>query len=198
MAISVNAVLSACYHATFGGSSGSTEEDELMLVTAPLSAASEVQGLYEKGVIDYESALPAALHSLGCSANEITEALKRRRSQQDTRGLSETAALESQNAVRAAQAEHTRAGIPLVAAQTEKVKADIELSAANAYKAKKDADRDVVPTAVAGGDQTRRTKQLSRLGATETGGREGYCDESTATGRFDREESKTPTMQLLF
>ena len=61
MAIQVNAVLTACYHAVFGESSGRTEQDELMLVTAPLSAASEVQGLYEKGVIDYESALPAAL-----------------------------------------------------------------------------------------------------------------------------------------
>jgi hypothetical protein len=149
MAISVNAVLTACYHAVFGESSGRTEEDELMLVTAPLSAASEVQGLYEKGVIDYESALPAALHSLGCSANEITEALKRRRTQQDAHGVSEAAALESENAVKAAQAEHTRAGIPLVQAQTEKVKADTKLSTANAYKAKKDADRPA-PTPSAG------------------------------------------------
>jgi|EP00966_Prymnesium_polylepis_P103592 hypothetical protein len=150
MAINVNAVLTACYHAVFGESSGRTEQDELMLVTAPLSAATEVQGLYEKGVIDYESALPAALHSLGCSANEITEALKRRRDQKDTQGLSEAAALESDNAVKAAQAEHTRAGIPLVVAQTEKVKADTKLSAANAYKTKKDADRPT-PTPAAGG-----------------------------------------------
>lgn len=152
MAIQVNAVLTSCYHAVFGESSGRTEQDELMLVTAPLSAASEVQGLYEKGVIDYESALPAALHSLGCSANEITEALKRRRSQQDSQGLSEAAALESDNAVKAAQAEHTRAGIPLVQAQTDKVKADTKLAAANAYKAKKDADRPApTPAAGAGG-----------------------------------------------
>ena len=53
--------------------------------------------------------------------------------------LVEAAALESENAFKAAQAEHTRAGIPLVVAQTEKVKADTKLSTANAYKAKKDA-----------------------------------------------------------
>lgn len=135
MAISVNAVLTACYHAAFGESTGSNEQDELMLVTAPLSAASEVQGLYEKGVIDYESALPAALHSLGCSANEITEALKRRRAQQDVQGISDAATAASDNAVKAAQAEHTRAGIPLIQAQTEKVKADTKLTS------KKEADR---------------------------------------------------------
>ena len=148
MAISVNAVLTACYHAVFGESSGRTEQDELILVTAPLSAASEVQGLYEKGVIDFESALPAALHSLGCSANEITEALKRRRTQQDSNGLSEAAALESDSAVKAAQAEHTRAGIPLIQAQTDKIKADTKLLVDNAYKTKQDADRPVpTPTA---------------------------------------------------
>ena len=49
-----------------------------MLVTAPISATSEVEHLFTAGVIDWRSALPAALHSLGCSANEITEALKRR------------------------------------------------------------------------------------------------------------------------
>lgn len=149
MAINVNNVLSACYHAAFGEASGRTDQDELMLMTAPLSAASEVQGLYEKGVIDYETAVPAALHSLGCSANEITEALKRRRTQSDTQGVSDAATAESDNAIKAAQAEHTRAGIPLIVAQTEKVKADTKLSTANAYKAKKDADRPT-PTPVAG------------------------------------------------
>jgi hypothetical protein len=73
----------------------------------------------------------------------FTEALKRRRAQQDTRTLSEAASVESDNNAKAAQAEHTRAGIPLVVAQTEKVKADTKLAVANAYKIKKDADKPV-------------------------------------------------------
>jgi hypothetical protein len=80
--------------------------------------------------------------TIGCC---VAEALKRRRAQRDERSLSEAASLESDSAVKAAQAEHTRAGIPLVVAQTEKVKADTKLSVANAYKVKKDADRPAPP-----------------------------------------------------
>ena len=137
MAISVNAVLTCCYHACFGESSGSTEQDELMLVTAPLSAASEVQGLFEKGIIDAESAIPAALHSLGCSSNEITEALRRMRDQKDSRGNSEKETSQIDTQVKQAQAAHTYAGIPLIKAQVKKIEADTALSVANA---KKDAD----------------------------------------------------------
>lgn len=123
MAIMINTVLTACYHAVFGDSLGRTDSDELMLMTAPLSAASEVQGLYEKGVIDFESAIPAALHSLGCSANEISEALSRRRSM----SKSDEAADESnevddaERALKVAQAEHTRAHTSLIQAQTKRV-----------------------------------------------------------------------------
>ena len=48
-------------------------------MTAPLTATSEVQALFAANIIDYESAVPAALHSLGCSSQEIASALDRRR-----------------------------------------------------------------------------------------------------------------------
>ena len=38
-----------------------------------------MQALYTGGLIDFESAMPAALHSLGCSAEEIAAALERKR-----------------------------------------------------------------------------------------------------------------------
>jgi len=76
LSLFVNSVLTASYNAIYG-----TEEDdtELILVVAPLSANTEVQALYAAGLIDYETALPAALHSLGCSAEEIASAMERRR-----------------------------------------------------------------------------------------------------------------------
>jgi hypothetical protein len=76
IALFVNNVLTASYNAIYG-----TEEDdtELILVVAPISANTEVQALYTGGLIDYETALPAALHSLGCSAEEIASAMERRR-----------------------------------------------------------------------------------------------------------------------
>lgn len=133
MAISVNTVLTSCYHAVFGENSGHTDQDELMLVTAPLSAASEVQGLYEKGIIDAETAIPAALHSLGCSANEITEALKRMRSQKDSNSLVESNTFESDKDLKKAQTEHTRAQTLLVKAQTKRTNVDVEMTNTQAY-----------------------------------------------------------------
>ena len=75
LALVVNDVLTQTYRAIYGGA----DEDELILTTAPLAATSEVQALYTGGLIDFESAMPAALHSLGCSAEEIAAALDRKR-----------------------------------------------------------------------------------------------------------------------
>ena len=63
------------------------------------------------------------------------------RNQKGQRGLSESATLESDNALRAAQADHTRAGISLVEAQTKKTTADIKVAESQAYKNTKDAER---------------------------------------------------------
>lgn len=79
IAINVNAALTACYHACYGAIPGHGEEDEMMLVTAALASTTEIEALFNSKIIDFESALPAALHSLGASANEITDALRRRR-----------------------------------------------------------------------------------------------------------------------
>ena len=74
IALIINQVLTATYGAIYGGS-----DDELILRTAPLSATTEIQSLYQAQLIDYESALPAALHSLGASSEEISAALERKR-----------------------------------------------------------------------------------------------------------------------
>ena len=58
IAISVNKVLTATYHACYDDAK---EGDELTLLTAPLCSTAELQSLFEAGVIDIESALPAAL-----------------------------------------------------------------------------------------------------------------------------------------
>lgn len=75
LGLTINDILTQTYRAVYGGA----DEDELILTTAPLAACTEVQALYAGGLIDYESAMPAALHSLGCSAEEIASAIERRR-----------------------------------------------------------------------------------------------------------------------
>ena len=110
-------MLTATYHAVYDDAK---EGDELTLLTAPLCSTAELQALFEAGVIDIESALPAALHSLGCTAVEIAGAVKRRR-QADKDGT-DTKLLEAQN-----QAKLGDADVLLKAAQTGKTTAETEV-----------------------------------------------------------------------
>ena len=79
IAVSVNDVLSQTYTALYGKG---RDAGELVLSTAPLCATTEVQALYSSGIIDYETALPSAMHSLGCSASSISAALERRKTEE--------------------------------------------------------------------------------------------------------------------
>ena len=117
IAISVNKVLTATYHAVY---SDAKEGDELTLLTAPLCSTTELQALFEGGVIDIESALPAALHSLGCTAVEIAGASKRRKLA-DKNGT-DTKLMEAQNAAKLGDAD-----VALKAAQTGKTTAETEV-----------------------------------------------------------------------
>jgi len=79
IAVSVNDVLSQTYTALYGKG---RDAGELVLCTAPLCATTEVQALYSAGIIDYETAVPSAMHSLGCSASSISAALERRKTEE--------------------------------------------------------------------------------------------------------------------
>ena len=126
IAISVNKVLSSTYHAVYDDA---REGDELTLLTAPLCSTAELQSLYEAGVVDIESALPAALHSLGCTALEIAGAVKRRR-QADQDGT-DSKLLEAQNNAKLGDAD-----VALKGAQTLKTTAETEVVKQNVAKTK--------------------------------------------------------------
>ena len=117
IALSVNKVLTATYHAVYDDAK---EGDELTLLTAPLASTAEVQSLYEAGLIDVESALPAALHSLGCTALEVAGAVKRRK-QADASG-SDAKMLEAQNVAKLGDAD-----VLLKSAQTGKTAAETKV-----------------------------------------------------------------------
>ena len=117
IAIAVNKVLTATYHAVYDDAK---EGDELTLLTAPLCSTAELQSLFEAGVIDIESALPAALHSLGATAVEIAGAVKRRKLA-DQSGT-DTKLLEAQNSAKLGDAD-----VMLKAAQTGKTTAETEV-----------------------------------------------------------------------
>ncbi len=131
LALAVNKVLTACYHAAYDDA---LEGDELVLLTAPLAATTEVQALFEAGIIDIESALPAALHSLGSSAVEIEGALKRRR--KADKGAANTELMQAQTAAQLGDAD-----VLLKAAQTKKTEAEIGQVEATADKTRAEVDK---------------------------------------------------------
>ena len=79
IAVSVNDVLSQTYTALYGNG---RDAGELVLSTAPLCSTTEVQALFPAQIIDFETALPSAMHSLGCSAASIAAAMERRRKEE--------------------------------------------------------------------------------------------------------------------
>ena len=81
IALTVNHVLTTTYAAIYGVDDPSVEAEELNLIVAPLTSITELQGLYTSGLVDFETAVPVALHSLGSTAEEIAAALERRREQ---------------------------------------------------------------------------------------------------------------------
>ena len=119
------------YHACY---SDAIEGDELVLLTAPLASTTEVQALFEAGLIDIESALPAALHSLGASAVEIDGALKRRR-EADQSGT-DTKLMEAQTAAQLGDAD-----VQLKAAQTAKTNEEVFAVRAGVKKTEADTKK---------------------------------------------------------
>ena len=108
------------------------EEDELCLLTAPLASTEEIVNLFAAQVIDLDTAVPAALHSLGCTAEEIAGALKRRKDAEDTRLGSEAALAASDSEVKAADAAVKREQVSLVKSQVLKTNAEAQLAKHNA------------------------------------------------------------------
>jgi hypothetical protein len=136
IALAVNKVLTATYHAVYDDAQ---EGDELTLLTAPLASTAEVQSLYESGIIDICSALPAALHSLGATALEVAGAVKRRK-QADASG-SDAKLLEAQNSAKLGDADVALKGAQTLktAAETKVVEQTVSKTKAETKKLNHDA-----------------------------------------------------------
>ena len=73
LAKSINEILTECYAEIY-------QEDDsdvtLELITAPLAASEEVLALFQGGVAPAEVAVPACLHAIGASREQIEDAVK--------------------------------------------------------------------------------------------------------------------------
>ena len=143
LALAVNKVLTSCYHACY---SNAPEGDELVLLTAPLASTAEVESLFTQGVIDIQSALPCALHSLGFSAVEIEGAMTRRLKADKGAANTELMTAQTQQivgdadvALKSAQTRKTDAEVAAVEAGVQKTQAEVGKVNADAKKAEHDA-----------------------------------------------------------
>ena len=73
----VGLVLTAAYRDVYGEETESEVPTELQLLTAPLAASEEVVALYTAGLAPVEIAMPAVLHAIGASKDEIDAAVKK-------------------------------------------------------------------------------------------------------------------------
>ena len=70
----MNEVLTEAYCELYGDETGDVQ---LELVTAPLAATEEVLALYAAGIAPAEVAVPACLHAIGASREDIEDAVKK-------------------------------------------------------------------------------------------------------------------------
>ena len=128
-------MLTKAYNAIYGDDDEEGEEPaQLQLMTAPLAAAEEIEKLFTAQLIDRETALPAALHSLGATPGEIEKALARGKEKDDRQCACEDADREFQQKDQELQLKEREAG---AATTSEKNKVDLDQAKANVEQTKK-------------------------------------------------------------
>lgn len=131
----VSDVLTKTYNALYSDDDEDGEGPaQLKLVTAPLSAADEIEKLYTAQLIDYENALPAALHSLGATQEEIEAAMKRAKEKDDKKCQCEDDDREFQKKDQELQLKEREAGSDVT---KQKNQVDLEQAKANVEQTKK-------------------------------------------------------------
>ena len=85
IAKSVNMVLTMAYRDIYGDDDIADEPAMLTLLTAPLAATEEVASLFAAGLAPIEIAMPAALHAIGASKDEIDAAIEKAQKDEEKR-----------------------------------------------------------------------------------------------------------------
>ena len=149
LAKAVSQVLTKTYNMLYADDDETDEEPaQLKLITAPLSVAEEIEKLYTAQLIDYETALPAALHSLGATTEEIEAAMKRAKEKDDKKCQceDEDRALNKQDAEQSLSDRQQQTQI-----NGDKAKLDIEQQKAQIAQTKKQTDEIGKPKPAASG-----------------------------------------------
>jgi hypothetical protein len=77
LAKAVSQVLTVAYRDVYGTDEETDDPAQLELLTSPLAATEEVVNLYAAGLAPVEIAVPAVLHAIGASKDEIERAVEK-------------------------------------------------------------------------------------------------------------------------
>jgi len=138
LAKTVSQVLTVAYRDIYGEDEDAEDPAQLVLLTAPLAATEEVVALYGAGLAPCEIAMPAVLHAIGATKDEIDAAVKKMcekeeadeavksedrafQKQEQSLGLKERqAALKAAPAKQQAEADQAKANVAQTEATTKK------------------------------------------------------------------------------
>ena len=132
LAKSINEVLSDTYAELYPDDTGDVQ---LELVTAPLAATEEVLALYQAGIAPAEVAVPACLHAIGASRDDIEDAVKKAVAEKQRLTDNEQATADGEKTSK----EHEHAAKQQEHAANE-ARIDVEIEQAKANVRKTDAE----------------------------------------------------------
>ena len=154
MAKSVNSVLTMAYRDIYGEDDDTDDPAQLQLLTAPLAATEEVIAIFNAGLAPCEIAMPAVLHAIGATKDEIDSAVEKMCKKEEAQ---ETLASEDRDYQKQDQALslQERKGQMSSApdkqkAEADQAKANVSLTEAQATKTTEEAKQAGKPPPAAG------------------------------------------------
>ena len=123
LAKSVNMVLTMAYRDLYGEDIDVDEPAQLQLLTSPLSATEEVVNVFAAGLVPLEVAMPAVMHAIGASKDEIERAVAKATAEAEKKCQCEEEDRAFQQEEQQLGLEERRAGMQAAPAR-EKAEAD--------------------------------------------------------------------------
>lgn len=123
MAKAVNSVLTQCYRDIYA--EGPDEDvGQLQLLTSPLAATEEVAKLFEVGLVPVELAMPAVLHAIGATKDDIDKAVDKAKEMAKEKEECERCEKDDEHNDRMMNVKEREAGIKKTEADIKKIQHD--------------------------------------------------------------------------
>jgi len=145
----VNQVLTMSYRDLYGEDEDAAQPAMLQLLTSPLAATDEVVSLYAAGLSPIEIAMPACLHAIGASKDQIDAAVEKATADAEQKCKCEDEDRDFQKEDQKLSLEERRASLK-AAPQKEKAEANVEQTKAQTNKTNEEAKAAGKPPAAGG------------------------------------------------